>query len=923
MKRKNKIYLEVEKHTRIDNRDEVVFGVTASEVASYLSLDRGNVSKDLNSLVKEGMLVKLPGRPVKFVDKKKYVEVNSKNIEEDWKLKDSNSPFKDVIGQEGSLKTAVNKAKAAILYPPKGLHTLINGPTGTGKTTFAKKMYEYAIERKVLASNSKFVVFNCAEYAETPQLLVSQIFGHSSAAFTGADKEKRGLVEEADGGILFLDEIHRLPPEGQEMLFTLMDEGKFRRLGETEAMRKAQVLIIGATTECLEESLLKTFLRRMPVVINLPALKERPLIERLQFIEQFFFNEHENIGVPMKVHKDVILTLLSYKCGGNIGQLRADIQIMCAKAFLDYNDQNKDIMDINNSYMQLNMQQFQFYTLENDNNLLNFINRSDDSYILYLRDNNHIIDKDDNKFRSNFDAISKNFYIYNKFLSENDNTILEADDINVYLNNLSISYGASIAGFNKEAVLKYVDAKVYDAVEEVLSFVEMTTGRQLSDKTKVGFMMHVNSIYNGIEKNINIKEKNLLKIMELHPKEMKVAKLIVKILEDALGLKISNNEIGFITMFLCTDYENERFKNVGVVIVTHGESTARSIADTTNKILNVNHCKSIDMNLEESIEDVYKRTLKTVQEINEGKGVLLLFDMGSLCNFADRISKDTNIKVISVGMVTTLMAIEATRKAMTKSANIEKIASELIKIGPELFGTYHKIDTNKQYDKNVIVVTCMSGIGAAVKIGDIVKEITKITEEDNVTFKYLNCHGKDRNGNSLSKDDKQALIAVVGTVDLKFPNIPFISIDELIMGDGGSKINNIIRGIRVNSNHKKDEIESIDRTILIDTLKKLLLFIDANKIADLVLDSLSYIAKNLRVSITNDITVKYAIHVSCMIERILLSEILPYNNLSAYISERRDVFNCIKESLGEIERLFRINIPNTELAYIVEIVLKK
>ncbi|MGQ0420917.1 amino acid--tRNA ligase-related protein, partial [Bacillus sp. HC-Mk] len=74
------------------------------------------------------------------------------------------------------------------------------------------------------------------------------LFGIKKGAYTGASDQK-GLIEKAHEGILFLDEVHRLPPEGQEMLFTFIDRGVYRRLGETENERKAQVLIITATTE--------------------------------------------------------------------------------------------------------------------------------------------------------------------------------------------------------------------------------------------------------------------------------------------------------------------------------------------------------------------------------------------------------------------------------------------------------------------------------------------------------------------------------------------------------------------------------------------------------------------------------------------------------------------------------------------------
>ncbi|MFU0783112.1 MAG: sigma 54-interacting transcriptional regulator [Thermoanaerobacterium thermosaccharolyticum] len=127
--------------------------------------------------------------------------------------------FKEIIGYDGSLKTQISQAKAAILYPPHGLHTLILGPSGVGKSQLAEAMYNFAIESGMLKSDSPFIVFNCADYADNPQLLMSQLFGYVKGAFTGAESSKAGLVEKADGGILFLDEVHRLPSEGQEILF--------------------------------------------------------------------------------------------------------------------------------------------------------------------------------------------------------------------------------------------------------------------------------------------------------------------------------------------------------------------------------------------------------------------------------------------------------------------------------------------------------------------------------------------------------------------------------------------------------------------------------------------------------------------------------------------------------------------------------
>ena len=134
-------------------------------------------------------------------------------------------------------------------------------------------MYKFAKGTNNFKEDCEFIVFNCADYADNPQLLLSQLFGSVKGAYTGATENKKGIIEICDGGILFLDEIHRLPPEGQEILFSILDKGTFRRLGETNTTRKSDIMIIAATTESAESSLLLTFRRRIPMVIEIPAVK--------------------------------------------------------------------------------------------------------------------------------------------------------------------------------------------------------------------------------------------------------------------------------------------------------------------------------------------------------------------------------------------------------------------------------------------------------------------------------------------------------------------------------------------------------------------------------------------------------------------------------------------------------------------------
>ncbi|MEL5941088.1 sigma 54-interacting transcriptional regulator, partial [Tetragenococcus halophilus] len=217
----------------------------------------------------------------------------------------------------GSMKNAGEQAKAAILYPPRGLNCLITGPTGSGKTYFAHAMFQFAKANNVIARNKELIVFNCADYANNPELLMSHLFGYAKGAFTGADEEKTGVIDQADQSMLFLDEIHRLPPEGQEMIFYFMDHGTYSRLGETGKHHSAEVRIIGATTEDPNSTLLDTFVRRIPINIQLPSFVSRPAFEKVDLVKVMVSHEAHRIQRTISLTEDVVKALIGSVSYGN------------------------------------------------------------------------------------------------------------------------------------------------------------------------------------------------------------------------------------------------------------------------------------------------------------------------------------------------------------------------------------------------------------------------------------------------------------------------------------------------------------------------------------------------------------------------------------------------------------------------------
>ncbi len=174
------------------------------------------------------------------------------------------------IGEHPALQKAFDKI---VRLAPGDLAVLVLGESGTGKELAAREVH-----RKSRRHRAPYLTVNCAALSET--LLLSDLFGHARGAFTGADRERLGVFETAQGGTVFLDEIGDLPPVAQGMLLRVLQEGEVRRLGESLA-RKVDVRVVAATHRDLAHASREgtfrqdLYFRLRGASVTLPPLRER------------------------------------------------------------------------------------------------------------------------------------------------------------------------------------------------------------------------------------------------------------------------------------------------------------------------------------------------------------------------------------------------------------------------------------------------------------------------------------------------------------------------------------------------------------------------------------------------------------------------------------------------------------------------
>lgn len=867
-------------------------GISASDLAAQLGLDRANVSSDLNKLWKEGRVIKHQGRPVLF----SVAKGNNHELPEHLARE---TVLDRLAKQNTSLRTAVEQGKAAILYPPDGMHLLILGETGVGKSMFAELLHQYAVEVGKMSADAPFVTFNCADYANNPQLLMSQLFGVKKGAYTGA-VEQDGLIAKADGGLLLLDEIHRLPPEGQEMLFTFIDKGVFRKLGETEVERRARVLLVGATTEDPSSHLLNTFRRRIAMVIQLPTLRERTVEERYQLLLHFFQEEAIRLGKEIHISPNAMRAFLHYRCTDNIGQLKTDIQLTCAKAYADFVTNSKPHVQVNSTDLLTYIKEGLLYAKRRQEPL----DFHQNYYIFYPDQTEVTYDTAQQHESQNiYEIIEQRFRdLTARGIHEEELDLLMKSDIENYFT----QYFKRVKRRMHEGDLaKIIEPRIITISEHVVNYVEEKLGHVMSEKMRHGLALHIQTLVSRIETGKRIVNPQLNSIRREHKKEFAVALDCIKMIEDELAIDLPIDEAGFLTMFFVLDNTEvrEAEDKVRILVVTHGSGGATAMADVANQLLGTNDAAAIDMPLSLDPQDVYTEVKKHVQQTASQKGVLLLVDMGSLVSFGDMLQSEVNIPVQVLPMVSTPHVLEAARKAML-GYSLQQIYEEVKQLS-----FYEVSDTsvardNHQSPKWAIVTACLTGQGSALALKKVLEDNLHYDEQllEIIPINIVNRIGMERVMSEVNKNQKLLCIVSNFTFDT---DIPQYHIEDVLSLKAVQEIQQLIN--TEETYHKMAE-----------SLKHHLQSIDAERIVPEMRACLDRLQVRLHVTLPTNDLIGIVLHGCCMVDRVVSGEPpVIFENREQYVATNERLYRTTRDVLAVLEKSYQMKLGQDEICFMM------
>ena len=871
---------------------------TIVNLSRILKISKVNILELIKKLLDNGSILKVTENPVFFIDRyifenmyKTKIKDNSINDIDTYISLLSSNPqdFKKLIGWDRSLSQLVEQCKATISYPPNGLPMMLHGETGTGKSLIAKLSYEYAKNHNLLQKEKRFVSINCSEYANNPELLTANLFGYVKGAFTGADRDVEGLISLADGGVLFLDEVHNLKGECQEKLFQFMDQSTYHRVGDNKTWYTSQVRLIVATTEEPDKVLLRTLLRRIPMIIEIPSLENRGLQEKIEILHHIFNLEQTRLNIKIKMSSQVYNLLISSKYDGNIGGLKSVIQSCCINSLFQINSLNEMEITLKNlpenflkkvrieKIVANHTEEFIYV-----DNLVKITGANDRIIKLCEGIINLYTEKDDQQF---YDRASK------KILEYLDERLIDGN-----MQNKTDFYN--------------------EGIRHILQLVNMHYHLELSNNNILAMSrLFIDFMHNAhvIAEWSREREDNISIILEkLKNDNLRLDSISVEIInyfENYLDMKLSNLELIMLLIFLQMYSVTNIIERRSAVILAHGFSTASSIASAANQFLGKYIYDSIDVPLNVDSTTVIKQLNSYISKLNNIEELILLVDMGSLESIYTGLNL-RNAKIGIINQVTTSSALEI-GSSLLRNETLEVIFDRVANQG----AIKYRIENNLRKTP-LILCSCMSGMGAAERL----REVIMSSLPANSIFKVKSYNYYDLLKNSINdmlfEDGK--VICVVGTMNPNIKGLNFIAIEDLVINNDSQNFDEYFKDYLSTEDlafFKKNILKNFSLSNIMNTLT----ILNPNKLLEYVTEALENLQNRMKVHLSSKICLGLYMHVCCLIERLILhQDIETYPNIEEFVEKQNTFISNVKDSFKEIEYYYKVQIPTEEIGYIFD-----
>lgn len=848
-------------------------GVTTKEIAEALNLQRSNVSTLLNDLVKEEKLEKTATRPVLYKIRN--------NTTSDYGL--SQMKF---IGIDGSLSKAIQIAKAAILYPKHSLNVLVTAKAGCGTSFFCNFMYMFCKEAKIMRDDAPFIKVNCRHYRNHMDELDNLLFGQEKGKLDNC------YFSMAKGGMLFIDNAELLNAHQQSLIFDFLETGMIYSADRKEYMDCKDVYLV---LSC-NPSHVGQYNQRIPMIIELPQLKDRPLIERFDFVNYFFSIEANNAKRNIEISQEVMQALLLTEYSRNIKELEMEIKKACATACVR-------VMDVPNSPIVVDLHDFNSNIQKS---LVKMRFRSQDILSLVGSQNCFIYDCNGTFQSNHHDELYNEMHMQYKELSNRGiNAKAIQDVINNHVTNLFKQYNYNHGydeSYDTEQLSKIVDFRIIELVQK---FSEMTkTELKIILKPSVfyGLCLHMNSLLSIKSSHSRVDNDQLNFIVQNYPKEYALSAQFALDFKDMFGIELPPEEIAIITMFLVKTKDEIDNGHPVLLYILHGSGIAEALKEVTISLTHCNNVYSYDLHLEKDNLKAMDEIRSLILKIDEGQGVIVIYDMGSIRTMLDTIAQENDVKIRYIHIPITLIGIDVARKCLQEEDIDYVYHTTLLEM--------KSLDDNKNYKREVVITLCQTGDGGAFQLKQYIDQYSKLG------FKTIPL--------AISKRDElikkvmeikkiYTIHCFVGTYNPNLLGIPYISINKVF----------------------ENRAEDIDRILMFEPLQSKCM--GYSGIYSFLEEQFKFISvsklKSILPSIVDQLDVVYSlnseqkiglfIHIACLLEKCKEGIHFALGKEERQLIDLyEDDYKTISKIIKPLEKSFKVIIDDSQIACIIRIVNK-
>jgi len=356
---------------------------------------------------------------------------------------------------------------------------------------------------------------------------------------------------------------------------------------------------------------------------------------------------------------------------------------------------------------------------------------------------------------------------------------------------------------NKQELVNIIGADIFKITDDIYKLAkEHING--LQKKKIYPLAIHLSSTYDRLLNGRNVVNPNLQMVKDKYKKEFNVATKMSILINNELKIDLPDDEIGFIALYLKHFQQKNDINEgrVGVIVLSHGR-VASGMAEVANRLLGVNQAVGLEMDLSDSPDIMLEKSIKLVQKVNQGKGCVLLVDMGSLTTFGDIITEKTGIATRVISRVDTLMVLECVRRALLPEYTLDNVADGIVK--KDNFSRGSNIEGTNM--AKAIITVCITGEGSAKKVKEYIENSLSenIKDVDIIPLGYVN--NVDITATIEKNSKYKQILAIVGTINPEFKEVPFISVEQLVTGKAIGRLKKLINNEKLLINNLSEVIQ--------------------------------------------------------------------------------------------------------------------